>query len=140
MIRPLILIAVAFLISCNNYQEHDYRIQSENQTLKEQLDSLRLENAHLVDEIIRYKSKLKIKPKQQKKIISKRDTSIHLASNIVKDPILEEDTKIKNETFKSEYVAPKAETYSSQCMATTKKGRRCSRSSRSGDYCWQHGG
>jgi Family of unknown function (DUF5763) len=30
--------------------------------------------------------------------------------------------------------------YSSQCMATTKKGTRCSRKSRSNGYCWQHGG
>ncbi|WP_255154412.1 DUF5763 domain-containing protein [Ferruginibacter sp. HRS2-29] len=30
--------------------------------------------------------------------------------------------------------------YSSQCQATTKKGYRCSRTSRSGGYCWQHGG
>ncbi|WP_462278664.1 DUF5763 domain-containing protein [Ferruginibacter sp.] len=29
---------------------------------------------------------------------------------------------------------------SKQCQATTKKGTRCSRSSRSGGYCWQHGG
>lgn len=29
---------------------------------------------------------------------------------------------------------------SGQCRATTKKGSRCSRSSRSGGYCWQHGG
>ena len=27
-----------------------------------------------------------------------------------------------------------------QCRATTKKGTRCSRSARSGGYCWQHGG
>ncbi|TCJ13283.1 hypothetical protein EPD60_12885 [Flaviaesturariibacter flavus] len=27
-----------------------------------------------------------------------------------------------------------------QCSATTKKGSRCSRSARSGGYCWQHGG
>jgi hypothetical protein len=30
--------------------------------------------------------------------------------------------------------------YSSQCQAITKKGTRCSRSSRSNGYCWQHGG
>lgn len=29
---------------------------------------------------------------------------------------------------------------SSQCRAKTKKGTRCSRSSRSNGYCWQHGG
>ena len=29
---------------------------------------------------------------------------------------------------------------SSQCRAITKKGTRCSRASRSNDYCWQHGG
>lgn len=29
---------------------------------------------------------------------------------------------------------------SSQCSATTKKGTRCSRSSRSNGLCWQHGG
>lgn len=28
----------------------------------------------------------------------------------------------------------------SQCTAITKKGTRCSRSARSGGYCWQHGG
>lgn len=30
--------------------------------------------------------------------------------------------------------------YSSQCLAITKKGYRCSRKARSGGYCWQHGG
>jgi hypothetical protein len=29
---------------------------------------------------------------------------------------------------------------SKQCMAITKKGRRCTRKIRSGNYCWQHGG
>lgn len=29
---------------------------------------------------------------------------------------------------------------SGQCKAITKKGTRCSRSVRSADYCWQHGG
>jgi len=29
---------------------------------------------------------------------------------------------------------------SGQCNATTQKGTRCSRSSRSNGYCWQHGG
>jgi hypothetical protein len=32
------------------------------------------------------------------------------------------------------------ETSSGQCNATTKKGTRCSRSVRSGGYCWQHVG
>lgn len=27
-----------------------------------------------------------------------------------------------------------------QCKAITKKGHRCTRSVRSGNYCWQHGG
>ncbi|RYY38456.1 MAG: hypothetical protein EOO08_14435 [Chitinophagaceae bacterium] len=27
-----------------------------------------------------------------------------------------------------------------RCSATTRKGTRCSRSARSGGYCWQHGG
>ena len=29
---------------------------------------------------------------------------------------------------------------SGQCMATTQKGHRCSRRTRSAGYCWQHGG
>jgi predicted RNase H-like nuclease (RuvC/YqgF family) len=29
---------------------------------------------------------------------------------------------------------------SGQCSATTQKGTRCSRTSRSNGYCWQHGG
>lgn len=29
---------------------------------------------------------------------------------------------------------------SGRCQATTKKGTQCKRSSRSGGYCWQHGG
>ena len=29
---------------------------------------------------------------------------------------------------------------SHQCMATTKKGTRCKRMVRNGNYCWQHGG
>jgi predicted RNase H-like nuclease (RuvC/YqgF family) len=29
---------------------------------------------------------------------------------------------------------------SGQCSATTQKGTRCSRSSRSNGFCWQHGG
>lgn len=30
--------------------------------------------------------------------------------------------------------------YSGQCMAITKKGTRCKRTTRSNGYCWQHGG
>lgn len=30
--------------------------------------------------------------------------------------------------------------YSGRCQAITKKGSQCSRSERSGGYCWQHGG
>jgi hypothetical protein len=35
---------------------------------------------------------------------------------------------------------PSAPASDGQCNATTKKGSRCSRSARSGGYCWQHGG
>jgi len=35
---------------------------------------------------------------------------------------------------------PSSTAVSTQCRAITKKGTRCSRSSRSKGYCWQHGG
>lgn len=37
-------------------------------------------------------------------------------------------------------VVPKHATNGGQCMATTKAGKRCSRSARTNGYCWQHGG
>lgn len=37
------------------------------------------------------------------------------------------------------YKAP-SPTSSGRCQATTQKGTQCSRNSRSGGYCWQHGG
>ena len=46
-------------------------------------------------------------------------------------------TDLKKSKPKS-YKAPA--TTSGRCKATTKKGTQCSRSSRSGGYCWQHGG
>jgi hypothetical protein len=36
--------------------------------------------------------------------------------------------------------APQSYSGSRQCMGTTKKGLRCRRMVRSGNYCWQHGG
>ncbi|RYY95195.1 MAG: hypothetical protein EOO11_16355 [Chitinophagaceae bacterium] len=35
---------------------------------------------------------------------------------------------------------PAPATAGGRCGATTKKGTQCSRSARSGGYCWQHGG
>src|SRR5688572_20058066 len=45
--------------------------------------------------------------------------------------------KVKTKSTKAPVV--KQSTTSKQCQATTKKGSRCSRSSRTGGYCWQHG-
>ena len=36
--------------------------------------------------------------------------------------------------------APKKPAATPRCNAITKKGTQCSRSARSGGYCWQHGG
>jgi hypothetical protein len=49
-------------------------------------------------------------------------------------------TTVKKDTARSVPVYVPKPSYSSQCRATTKKGTKCSRSSRSGGYCWQHGG
>lgn len=46
----------------------------------------------------------------------------------------------KKTTLYKSSKAKKQSGYSSQCMATTRKGYRCSRKVRSGVYCWQHGG
>ena len=44
------------------------------------------------------------------------------------------ETVKKEETKKQEYV-------STQCQATTKKGKQCKRKASAGSrYCWQHGG
>ena len=48
-------------------------------------------------------------------------------------------TPVKKDTVRSVPVYTPKQTYSSQCRAITKKGTRCSRSSRSNGYCWQHG-
>jgi hypothetical protein len=42
--------------------------------------------------------------------------------------------------FQSQKPIEKEVKSSGQCSATTQKGTRCSRSSRSNGYCWQHGG
>ncbi|WP_410479263.1 DUF5763 domain-containing protein [Pedobacter nototheniae] len=46
---------------------------------------------------------------------------------------------LKPQSFYSNEKTTKAEVYSGQCKALTKKGARCKRSGGSNGYCWQHG-
>lgn len=46
----------------------------------------------------------------------------------------------KKKNSSSSYSTPSNNRTSVQCRAITKKGTRCSRTSRSNNYCWQHGG
>lgn len=138
MIRLLVLLAGTFLVSCNNCQDHNNVVELENEYLHKKLESLKQENASIANELARYKTKPKNKSKRQYKPGGNADKTDGTVSMNAINPIIDDNKK--NKSHSSSLATPRTETYSAQCMATTRKGSRCSRSSRSGGYCWQHGG
>lgn len=124
MTRITFLLSLIVLISCNSSESNCSELKSENVTLKNKLDSLESSNRSLAAQS--RIPQIKIKKKSKSKTTNSDANKISYATPI-------EQTQ-KNQSSQS---TPK---YSGQCMTTTKKGTRCSRSARSGGYCWQHGG
>jgi hypothetical protein len=63
-----------------------------------------------------------------------------VATKQKEEPTIENSTLSSNQQ-KSTYQEPTSNSgVSHQCMGTTKKGARCRRMVRNGNYCWQHGG
>ena len=71
-----------------------------------------------------------------KRIVEQYRNSLSNNSNSTSSP----KTSTTEENVVEKTVTKPKPQSSSQCSATTKKGTRCSRSSRSNGLCWQHGG
>ena len=71
-----------------------------------------------------------------KRIVEQYRNSVSDNSNSTSSP---KTTTTEENVVEKTVTKPKLQS-SSQCSATTQKGTRCSRSSRSNGLCWQHGG
>jgi DNA phosphorothioation-dependent restriction protein DptG len=112
------LIVVTTLYSCNV----DANLSAENLLLKQRITELESQVQSCLAESNALKLQAKAKP--LKKVSKKKTAKVNsLYSG--------SESSTEHSTKKS---------YSSQCQAITKKGYQCSRNSRSGGYCWQHGG
>lgn len=121
------------LLSCDSLQQDCVKLSQENEGLISKIDSLEQINAVLEDKLKGYLIKGE-KKKGPKVAVAKQKN----------DFITKENSDISLQSFssnnKTSVKSSPATSYSGQCGATTKKGYRCSRKSRSGGYCWQHGG
>lgn len=130
--------AVAFicacLISCSACENNCLNIGEENKSLKFRIDSLQKTNAEMQIKLRVYELKASKKSKS-KVLVNKRKSrpmpQYQSSAHSQKGSIY---------SSSSQKSSSKSGSYSSQCSAITKKGYRCSRKSRSGGYCWQHGG
>lgn len=148
------LIKIFFLLSLilsfeTNAQKTDVRVEIFD--LKEEVKKLQLENVKLSTDLINSNSKnenrildlgVKLENLQFEFNVLKRlleqTRNSGVATNSTPSNSNNSSAIDGNSVEKSE-ANPKNQS-SSQCSATTKKGTRCSRSSRSNGLCWQHGG
>ncbi len=136
LIRSFSLIAFicVYLISCDSSQTNCLKLSEENRTLISKIDTLKKINSELEGRLQVYQEKdaertnLKVTVDKQKSSSMLKGQSGTASQN--------SSTYSRSTSVKSS----KPASYSGQCSATTKKGYRCSRKSRSGGYCWQHGG
>lgn len=139
-----VLISSIFLSSCYPNQNKITQLESEIFSLKAQVKSLDERITYLEHPINPNKKKANNLKKRTGKASSADD--IQLDASI---PTTDQNSQI-NDVVKpapisthpsKSYSSPAPKTSNSgQCQAITKKGSRCSRSARSGGYCWQHGG
>lgn len=130
--------AVAFicacLISCISFENNCLNLDEENKSLKFRIDSLQKTNAEMQIKLRVYELKA------SKKLKSKVGVNKQKSRSISQDQLSAHSQKGTIYSGISQKSSSKSASYSSQCSAITKKGYRCSRKSRSGGYCWQHGG
>lgn len=147
--KKLLFALTILFISVDSYaQKTDVRVEIFD--LKEEVKKLQLENIKLSSELISSNSKyenrvldlgvkldnLQFEFNILKKLVEQyRNVGVNTNST---SSGAKGSTSDVNSVEKSES-KPKSQT-SSQCSATTQKGSRCLRSSRSNGLCWQHGG
>lgn len=123
MRTTLLILVSSFIFSCNLSSNNCKELEFKNIVLQQKIDSLENQNLTLSNQ-----SQLN-QPKNKKKLRLKKVTNESYSTSI---------TPARNPSKK--YSTQSRNSYSNQCMATTRKGTRCSRTARSGGYCWQHGG
>jgi len=129
-----ILFAFAFTSCQDNTESND--LKNRINILETRVDSLQNE--------IRKLSQPKITPITKKKSANKKkeeSSAQFLQSEPDKQPvntITEEKKKESSEKTNSYSSSYSSESH--QCMGITKRGTRCKRMVRNGNYCWQHGG
>lgn len=142
--------AIFFCLICFNTIAQKTDVRVEIYDLKEEVKKLQLENIKLSSDLISSNSKyenrildlgvklenLQFEFNVLKKLVEQyRNVGVNTnsTSSGTKGTTAEVNSLEKSES------KPKSQS-SSQCSATTQKGTRCSRSSRSNGLCWQHGG
>ncbi len=157
LVRILTLtFSVVFLLSCNT-NDSCSDCSSNVRLLEKKVDSLQKVITSLtpVKEYGSSSKKIKKKKKGKDNITVQMATQSKLLSENLSSELGQTAEPVTNNSNTSSYGSnsnpentSSAKTkktdytpsYSSQCAAITKKGYRCSRTARSGGYCWQHGG
>jgi len=144
-----LLLVFSLILSFDSYaQKADVRVEIFD--LKEDIKKLQSENQRLSNDLFisstKYENRildlgakiedLKFELNVLKRIVEQYRNSVSDNSNSTSSP----KTSTTEENVVEKTVTKPKPQSSSQCSATTKKGTRCSRSSRSNGLCWQHGG
>ncbi len=147
----LIFVLCSILCFNSNAQKTDVKVEIFD--LKEDVKKLQLENqkisSDLTTAINKYENRiidlgtkiedLRFEINVLKRMIEQfRGTSSN-SSNSTPSSSDSNRTASDSEISEKPESKPRSQSYS-QCLATTKKGTRCSRSARSNGLCWQHGG
>ena len=147
--KKLLIALIILFISIDSYaQKADVRVEIFD--LKEDVKKLQSENQRLSNDLsissTKYENRildlgakiedLKFELNVLKRIVEQYRNSVSDNSNSTSSP----KTSTTEENVVEKTVAKPKPQSSSQCSATTQKGTRCSRSSRSNGLCWQHGG
>lgn len=138
---PILLLIIFSIASCQETNSDTNYLKEKIVLLEARVDSLEKEIQKL--------SEAKPVPSTKRKANSKLATvkPVRKEDSIVLTQKSKEP--VEKATEENQYIAPQTSSKnvsqshsssSTQCMGTTKRGARCKRMVRGGNYCWQHGG
>ena len=143
------IFTILFLFSIISINAQVVKVKTESiQDLNTQINQLKIEIENLKQSIIILENNYKNVINESNKNYDKINSAIiflgqdinKLFKDNIKDLSNNNSKPQLNNNIDSLKILNKEVKSSGQCTATTQKGTRCSRQSRSNGFCWQHGG
>lgn len=116
---------------------------SESNDLKDRISNIEIKIDSLQNQIQKLSEPKSLPVTKKKTALNKKKETNSDSQFLIKEPDQQPIEKITAEQKQDIPVKATNYSYSSeshQCMGTTKRGARCKRMVRGGNYCWQHGG